>query len=169
MGIAPLFPDSWPHAYDNDSTELHKGEDSKWRERWSMCFFGLFCVLEAVWDVPFQMFSIFLLSTMVYLPNVQYFFSYSIIIRITSRLHFLSVIFHTGFLPLGLVASSHPHDSHNTELYKGEGSNWLKDASCIFFVDFRFSAGAWDSQSRLICAHLCSHSHTQLYVYTWIQ
>ena len=72
-----------------------------------------------------------------YLPDVLYFlsinngvpskclvfFSYSIIIRITSRLHFLPVIFHTVFLPLGLVASSHPHDSHNTELYKGEGSN----------------------------------------------
>ena len=72
-----------------------------------------------------------------YLPDVQYFFvyqqwctfqmfsifSYNIIIRITSRLHFLPVIFHTVFFPLGLVASSHPHDSHNTELYKGEGSN----------------------------------------------
>ena len=71
-----------------------------------------------------------------YLPDVKYFFainngvpskcsvffSYSIIIRITSRLHFLPVIFHTGFLPLGLF-SPHPHDKHNTELYKGEGSN----------------------------------------------
>ena len=33
-------------------------------------------------------------------------FSYNIIIRITSRMHFLHVFFHTGFLLLGLVASS---------------------------------------------------------------
>ena len=171
MGIAPLFPDSWPHAYDNDSTELHKGEDSKWSERWSMCFFGLFCVLEAVWDVPSRC-SVFFLSINNGVPSkCLVFFSYSIIIRITSRLHFLPVIFHIVFLPLGLVASSHPHDSHNTELelYMGEGSNWWERCFMYFFADFRFLVGAWDSQSRLICAHLCSHSHTQLYVYTWIQ
>ena len=71
----------------------------------------------------FQMFSIFLSINNGIPSKCLIFFSYSIIIRITSRLHFLLVNFHTVFLPLGLVATSHPHDSHNIELYKGEGSN----------------------------------------------
>ena len=69
----------------------------------------------------FQMFSIFFVYQQWCTFQMFSIFSYSIIIRITSRLHFLPVIFHTGFLPLGLF-SPHPHDRHNTELYKGEDS-----------------------------------------------
>ena len=150
MGIAPLFPDSWPHAYDNDSTEHHKGEDSKWRERWSMCFFGLFCVLEAVWDVPSRCLVFFCYQQWC-TSQMFSIFSYNIIIRITSRMHFLPVFFHTGFLPLGLF-SPHPHDRHNTELYKGEGSNWWERCFMYFFCGLSVFGGCmWQSIETNMC------------------
>ena len=39
MGMAPLS-DSWPHAYESDIAELHKGEGSKSRERERNLFDG---------------------------------------------------------------------------------------------------------------------------------
>ena len=86
-------------------------------------FLNLFLCFGGCVRCTFQMFSIFFVYQQWCTFQMFSFFSYSIIIRITSRLHFLLVNFHKVFLPLGLVASSHPHDSHNTELYKGEGSN----------------------------------------------
>ena len=47
----------------------------------------------------------------------------------------------------------------------GEGSNWWERCFMYFFADFRFLVGAWDSQSRLICAHFVV-TRTPNYMYT---
>ena len=48
MDMAPFF-DSSPHPCGSDSTELHKRDGSKRTERLFVCFFVIFCVLEAAW------------------------------------------------------------------------------------------------------------------------